>query len=210
MYTWHKWALWVRNTCRPSIHNRTGLEHLEAGLGAVVQWAGGRKGISEGRGPHRWSSSTKSCHGDWWAGRGEHHKQSPVCRSNPSPVMLPIYSKSNTTDAPLFQPLRWHVQESSWGGNILSGFHPPQRGREPIANSISYMTSGNPKTTLSARPFFPFTKHGCTQTKVTWYLSIISFFFLPWHHVKNVSIEPICLLKLKAFLSFSKLPLFTR
>lgn len=42
-----------------------------------------------------------------------------------------------------------------------------QRGREPIANSISYMTSGNPKTTLSASPFFPFTKHGCTQTKVT-------------------------------------------
>ena len=137
MYTWHKWAMWVRNTCRPSIHNWTGLEHLQAGLGVAVQWAGGRNRISErGGGAHRWASCTKSCHGDWWeVGRREQHKQSSVCRSNPSPVML--------------------------------------------ANSNSYMTSGEEKKpqdgTLS-QPFLPFTKRGYTQTKVIWYLSIVSFF----------------------------------
>lgn len=44
-----------------------------------------------------------------------------------------------------------------------------QRGREPIANSNSYMTSGEEKKpqdgTLS-QPFLPFTKCGYTQTKV--------------------------------------------
>ena len=45
-----------------------------------------------------------------------------------------------------------------------------QRGREPIANSNSCMTSGEekkPQDTTLSQPFLPFTKHGYTQTKVT-------------------------------------------
>lgn len=45
-----------------------------------------------------------------------------------------------------------------------------QRGREPIANSNSYITSGEekkPQDSTLSQPFLPFTQRGYTRTEVT-------------------------------------------
>lgn len=67
-------------------------------------------------------------------------------------------NKNNTTDAPLFQPLRWHVQESSWGGNILSGFHPLSKGQGTHCQLYQLHDKWKPQDDTLSQPFLPFYK----------------------------------------------------